>query len=72
MTDISKTNFADDVFLTRGQLCERLQVTVRTLCKWHETGKAPPSVKVGGAVRYPEKFLGKWLEARLRDADNAA
>lgn len=62
---IANSNFADEVFLTREQLCKRLQVTQRTMLNWHRDNLAPPFVKIGGAVRYPEKFLDKWIEQQL-------
>ena len=62
---IANSNFANDVFLTRDQICERLQVSKRTLWEWHKANKAPPFVKIVGSVRYPEKFLDKWLEQQL-------
>lgn len=69
---IASSNFAGEAFLTRDQLCERLQIHKTTLKRWHLEGKAPPFVKIERIVRYPEKFLDRWLEKRLRDAENAA
>ena len=56
---------AKDVFLTREQLCERLQISKKTLWQWHRQGKAPAKVQINGCARYPETLLDKFLEERV-------
>ena len=62
---IANSNFADEKFLTRDDICELLKISKKTLWRWHREAKAPPFVRIAGCVRYPEKFLNKWLEERV-------
>lgn len=65
MTDIGKTNFADDEFLTRNELCSLLKVSKQMLYLWERKNVGPPKVRIGGTVRYPKKVLNKFLEDRV-------
>ena len=66
MTDHQKRQFADDEFLTRADVCDRLKISRKTLWEWTRDGIAPPTVKIGGTVRYPKSLLEKFLEGRVQ------
>ena len=57
--------FTTYVFLTKDELCERLQISRKTLWQWHQDNEAPPSIKIGRRVRYPEHLLDKFFEEQL-------
>lgn len=45
------------------EVAERLGKPVATLRQWRHRGYGPPSMKVGGSVRYPLDELDAWLAA---------
>ena len=70
MTDIKDNNFTDDDFLTRDELCALLKIGKQVLYKWERRNVGPPKVRIGGTVRYPRKFLDKFLQERVQDAES--
>ena len=63
------------------RLATLLCAGVRTVWKWDREGKLPPSVRIGGAVRWRLSEIHAWLAAgapdratwlRLRDARQTA
>jgi hypothetical protein len=50
-------------FLTEDAASAELNLKVRTLRKYRETGMGPEYVKLGRKVLYPREGLGAWLRA---------
>jgi predicted DNA-binding transcriptional regulator AlpA len=55
---------AGRVFLTRQALAEEIGVHEATVWRWHQRGEAPPRVKIGRALLYPEDRINDWLTSR--------
>jgi hypothetical protein len=53
-----------DGYLHEIELSKELNVIVRTLRKWRQTGEGPPYVKIGITVYYPIDGFRKWLAKR--------
>jgi len=49
--------------LSQADLASQLQVSIRTLNRWHALRKGPPRIKVGGFIGYRRDALQKWLQA---------
>jgi hypothetical protein len=47
-------------FLTEKQAAERLALSPYTLRNWRSSGTGPPTLKLGGAVRYHLPALDAW------------
>ena len=56
------TVYADDEFLTRDDICERLKISRRTLWEWERNDIAPPSIKIGGSIRFPKLLFDEFLK----------
>lgn len=60
----------DPIFEELGQLhtpeeaARYLDTTERAMEYWRANGRGPKYVKIGGAVRYPYKYLREWLLAQ--------
>lgn len=55
---------SETLLLTVPELAELLRVSTHTIYSWRKTGKpAPPSVKVGGQIRYRRADVEAWLAA---------
>jgi hypothetical protein len=52
-------------YLTKQQLCEELDITLRTERKKRQLGEAPPYVVLCGEVLYPVDRFRKWLSDRI-------
>lgn len=65
MTD-KQTVFADDEYLTRDDVCERLRISRRTLWEWESKSICPPRIKVGGAVRYPKSLFNQFINDHIQ------
>lgn len=63
---------ADDVWLTRIQVAERLDVPPKTLAEWASKGTGPPYAKFGRHVRYRLRDLLEWEAAQFVDRDGNA
>lgn len=53
--------------LTPAQAAEHLALSTSTLANWRCAGAGPPSVKVGGRVRYRLAELDAWVDAEQGD-----
>ena len=63
---------SDDYWLTRPQLAERLQVSVKTLAQWATQGKGPKYARPGGGhVRYRLSDVEAWEATQFSDGDAA-
>jgi hypothetical protein len=49
----------------RGEVAQRLGVSVRTIERWALFGGGPPFVVIGGVRLYPEAALADWIASRL-------
>lgn len=56
-----------DEYLTREQVADLLNVTLRTLDKWCATDNCPPRIKVGGRVLFPVHGLKAFLDEHRDD-----
>lgn len=52
--------------LTKDQVAKRLDISLRTLNRWHAEGDGPPLIKVGRKTFYFEKDVLLWLQNRKR------
>lgn len=50
--------------LTTEEVSSRYRVSRRTLYYWRSIGKAPPAIKVGRHLRWPQQGVQDW-ESRL-------
>lgn len=50
-------------FLTRDEMAERLDVSVRTLDRSHRLGRGPPRFKIGRKWLYRVRAYRDWIEA---------
>ena len=50
--------------LTIKQVADRLTVSVGCLRAWRIRGEGPPAIRVGSALRWDEREVDAWLNAR--------
>lgn len=63
---------ANDTWLTRPQLANRLQVTVKTLAQWATQGRGPRYARPGGGgVRYRMADVIDWENSQFGGGDAA-
>lgn len=43
------------------EVADRLSVSVRTVYNFRDSGFMPPSIKLGGAVRWRERDIQEWI-----------
>lgn len=55
--------------LTIKQVADRLTVSVGCLRAWRIRGEGPPAIRVGSALRWDEREVDAWLNARANQAD---
>lgn len=61
-----------DLWLTRPQLAERLQVSVKTLAMWASASKGPKYARPGGGhVRYRLSDVEAWEATQFSGGDAA-
>lgn len=48
--------------LKPAEVCERLNVDLKTLWKWRRQSDGPPCIDLGGVHRYPAEGVELWLE----------
>jgi excisionase family DNA binding protein len=60
----------DDKLLTTDEVSARYRVSRRTLYNWRSIGQAPPAIKVGRHLRWPQAGLQDW-ESRLANEQTA-
>lgn len=63
---------ADDIWLTRIQVAERLDIPPKTLAEWASKGTGPPYAKFGRHVRYRLSDLLEWEAAQFVGRDGNA
>jgi hypothetical protein len=56
-----------EVWLTREQVAQRLQMPVKTVAEWGRAGYGPPYAVMGRHCRYPLDRLLDWEQARLNE-----
>jgi predicted site-specific integrase-resolvase len=47
--------------MTEAQVAELCQVHVQTVRRWRRDGTGPPSLRLGGRVRYDPTSVREWL-----------
>lgn len=63
---------ATDAWLTRPQLAERLQISVKTAAQWASAGKGPKCARLGGGfVRYRLSDVEAWEATQFSGGDAA-
>jgi excisionase family DNA binding protein len=50
----------DNMLLTTEEVSARYRVSRRTLYYWRATGQAPPAIKIGRHLRWPESQVRDW------------
>jgi excisionase family DNA binding protein len=60
----------DGKLLTTEEVSARYRVSRRTLYYWRSIGHAPPAIRVGRHLRWPQGQLQEW-EDRLAAAQNS-
>lgn len=53
----------DEKFFTTQEVASLLRVTPRTLERWRAAGEGPPSITMGGLIRYQRSDLDAWIKA---------
>jgi len=51
--------------LTQKETAKLLSISTKTLEAWRREGKGPPSIKVGGAIRYRRSDLERYIDSRV-------
>ncbi|KAA0096679.1 DNA-binding protein [Mycolicibacterium sp. P1-18] len=63
---------SSELWLTRKQVSERLQVPTSTLAHWGRHGKGPRFAKFGNRTRYRISDVAAWESAQFADSAAAA
>jgi len=50
------------------ELCASLDVSGRTIRRWVSLGSFPPPMRLGGALRWREDAVSRWLESQAHRA----
>jgi prophage regulatory protein len=50
--------------LTVKELAEMLGVTIICVYRWRDAGEIPPSIKIGGSVRWRRSDIDAWLASK--------
>jgi excisionase family DNA binding protein len=56
-----------DRLLTSKDLAQILAVKVGTVYSWVSRGISPPYIKIGGTIRWREKVVQNWIEAKEKE-----
>ena len=65
--DAAKQNSArNEKYLTRGEVCDRLEISLPTLHRWVKDGYLKP-VEIGRAKRYRESDINKLLLKEVKE-----
>jgi predicted site-specific integrase-resolvase len=59
-----------DTLLTRAEAAEVLKLREQTLANWAGTGKGPPVVRIGRAVRYRLSDLTRYVDEHTTGGDS--
>lgn len=62
-TNGAGTRRTSEFLIPASALARRLSVSVRTLWRLHSTGKLPPSIRLGGAIRWRSAEIEAWIAA---------
>jgi excisionase family DNA binding protein len=55
--------------LTRANLCEQLQISLRTLSRMVATGELPPPIHIGRCVRFRQADIEEWIAKKCPTVD---
>jgi phage terminase Nu1 subunit (DNA packaging protein) len=58
------SSFFTDKHMTREQLASVLDISIRTLDRWHARRNGPPRIKQGKLILYRTDSVDKWLQSR--------
>ncbi len=61
----------DRRLLNESEAAEFLSLAPKTLARWRWSGKPPPFLKIGGAVRYDPAVLQEFIEAGRRSSTSS-
>ena len=56
-----------DRLVTLTELARRLEVSERTLHRWHSLRTGPPRTRLGRAIYFRQTDLDAWIKAQNRD-----
>lgn len=67
-----KSTQGESRLLTKQQLADDLQVTIRTVDRWLLDGNLPPGtkIKVGRVVRFHKEAIQAWLDSRRKSSED--
>jgi len=60
---ISQSPLFDELVYTSKELSELLDISEKTLLRWHYERKGPPRCQVGRFIRYRKQAVQEWLIA---------
>ena len=66
-TPAQQPNFLSADFFTEKQLAQELDVTTRTLRRWHNLRTGPPRTLIGPKIYYRKQSVFRWLVAREQE-----
>ncbi len=69
---VPNSNETKPRLLTIKQVSERLTVSVGCLSAWRIRGDGPPAIRVGSALRWDEREVDAWLNARRESGGRAS
>lgn len=58
-------------YVTREQLAEELNITKRTLDKWHFLRYGPPKIKIGAYCYYNRGDVSAWIDSLRKESVSA-
>ena len=58
------------LLLSAESLADRLGFSARTIWRLRSAGKLPPSLKIGGSIRWRSQEIDAWIDAGCPDAKN--
>lgn len=66
------TSTTDLQLLTREDLCQRLQISKRTVSRLVAAGKFPPPIRLGHSIRWRSADIESWIQRDCRMMDRNA
>ncbi len=58
------------LLLSAEALADRLGFSARTIWRLRSAGKLPPSLKIGGSIRWRSQEIDAWIDAGCPDAEH--
>lgn len=58
---VSPAEVSPPVWFTAKELARYLAVSLRTIRRWHNAGRLPPPLKLGGTLRWRGDVIAAWL-----------